>query len=351
MCAGRGAYCPTRTANLVTARAVQAPGHNLTCFLAAALETDDGIRAGYEDAVLAPLGRGGELPRIVAVVTQAAFPEQRSYPDMLLTLADGRRVACEHKLEAPETILPDAAEGEPSAQLERYLRLPDVAALAYFRATLRPPADHVLAHERYLRPAGAAHFLWADLYHALLRAGQPTGRWLREGFERLGFVPGVPHVGTLVSGDQEEGHRAQANFGKLWALTRDELSRTWRSERGTSATLYLTPKGPSPVEYVFLYPLLQGGTLLRTRLKFAADAQASTVDAVKQQMERLAPALPVRPEVTVSRLADGTTVVDLVVALALVLGDAADADAQAVRLLAQVRPVAEALEAMGAPAG
>ena len=38
---------------------------------------------------------------------------------MLLTLTDGRRVACEHELEAAETVAPDAAEGEPSAQLER----------------------------------------------------------------------------------------------------------------------------------------------------------------------------------------------------------------------------------------
>jgi hypothetical protein len=275
------------------------------------------------------------------VTTQAAFSEQRSVPDMLLTLDDGRRVACEHKIQAPETVL-DVEEGEPSEQLERYLRLPDVAALAYFRATLKTPADDVLAHPRYLRPATAAHFLWSDLYAALAQGDQPISSWLCEGFERLGFIPFLPHVGDLAS-DDDEAQRARENFSKLWLSTREHLSHDWRTEQGRASTVYLTPRLPSPVDNLFLDPRVQGGSLLRIRMRVRDDDPGETRAEIERLLEPVLPRLPVLPDLISATLPNGHLVVDLMASLYLVLGDESDAQTQADRLFAQVVPIAEAL--------
>jgi len=207
--------------------------------VAGALETDAEFRSAYEDLVLTPPASDGVVPRIAGVEVQALFTDQRSCPDMVLTLEDGRRVACEHKIEAPETLILDVAEGEPADQLRRYLRIRDVDALAYFRASMKAPPQDVLDHPKYLRPTGAAHFLWRDLYGPLTRGTQPLSIWLREGFEQLGYTPPLPHVGELVTDDWDESHAAQVNFGKLWDATKRALAEGWTNETGTSSTLFL----------------------------------------------------------------------------------------------------------------
>ncbi len=138
--------------------------------------------------MLRQLAIAGVTPQIASVQTQVPFPEQRCCPDMMLVLADKRRVLCEHKIDAPETPL-STPEGDPAMQLERYLELPDVDAVAYFRAALSAPARSILSHERYLRPESAPHFLWRDLYEPLAHGEHALSSWLREGFERLGFTP------------------------------------------------------------------------------------------------------------------------------------------------------------------
>ena len=100
-------------------------------------------------------------------------------------------------------------------QLRRYLTIPDVDTLAYFRASMKAPPQDVLDHPKYLHPAGAAHFLWRGAYGPLMRGTQPLSIWLREGFEQLGYTPPLPHVGELVTDDRDESHAAQVNFGKL----------------------------------------------------------------------------------------------------------------------------------------
>lgn len=324
-----------------TRQLTQAREDHLTCFLAAALETDEAFRTAYERVVLAPLAQDAAMPRIGAVTTQVEFAEHRSRPDMLLVLEDGRRVACEHKIQAAETVL-EVDEGAPSQQLERYLNLPDVAAVAYFRATLKAPAGRVLAHPRYLRPESAAHYLWSDLYTALVQGSQPISSWLRESFERLGFMPSVPHVGDLA-GDSMQAQRARENFSKLWLRTREHLSHSWRSEQGRASTVYLTPRVASRADNVFLDPRVQGGTLLRIRIRVRDDDPGETRAAIVRLLEPVLPELPVPPDVIRDTLPNGHVVIDLMASLYLLLGDDADAEAQAERLFAQVVPVAEAL--------
>src|SRR5690242_15006369 len=113
----------------MTTRALtQAKEDHLTCFIAAALEVDVEFRAAYEACVLAQLAVGSAVPRIKTVIVQPSFREERCQPDMALLLSDRRRVLCEHKLDAPETIQ-ETFDGKVSLQLNRYLELPDVAAL------------------------------------------------------------------------------------------------------------------------------------------------------------------------------------------------------------------------------
>jgi len=81
-------------------------------------------------------------------------------------------------------------------------------------------------------------------------------------------------------------------LGKLWALTREQLSGDWRSERGTSATLCLNPKGPSLSDSIFLYPLLQQGSLLRTRVTMGAGTAADSLPEVERPLDAVLPSLP-----------------------------------------------------------
>jgi hypothetical protein len=327
---------------LQTRALTQAREDHLTCFIAAALETDAVFRTGYEELVLSSLALDGSVPTIVGVRTQTSFAAQRSVPDMLLTLADGRRVICEHKLDAAETEQ-EQDDGQMSLQLERYLRIPDIDGLAYFRSGLKAPADDVLTNPLYLRPASAKHFLWRDLYPALSRSDSQLSSWLRDGFEHLGFTPVVPHIGALVTEDKEDEHRAQVNFGKLWMPLRERLSSEWNSETGTSSALYLVPKRPLPVEYIFLFPLAQQGSLLRIRVRMHLEHDEQSLAEVRRRLEALAPTLPVPVPVDVTRQASGHVCLDLVCWLHLLLGEASDVETQEARLLEQVIPIADAL--------
>ncbi|MHB8837720.1 MAG: hypothetical protein ACYC7F_02070, partial [Gemmatimonadaceae bacterium] len=143
---------------LQTRSLTQRAEDHLTCFVAAALETDSQFRAAYGAVILSPLATPSSPATIAGIATQVSYDGYDCRPDMELRLSDGRVVLCEHKLEAAET---EAASqtGEPLGQLERYLALP-VDAVAYFRISMVSLTAAVLAHPRYLRPAnGNAHFL------------------------------------------------------------------------------------------------------------------------------------------------------------------------------------------------
>lgn len=243
-----------------TRRLTQAREDHLTCFVAAALETDPRFRTAYEDCVLGPLASGQTRPAIVGVKTQVFFEGYHSRPDMLLELRDGRRVICEHKLDAAETVHVSDNDGD-LRQLERYLRLPEIAAVAYFRSLLKPPCGEVLRNSRYLRPRAAPHFLWRDLYQPLLAGEHPICTWLRDGFERLGFTPPLPHIGSLWPDEDEHVKENQRNFAKLWHGVRSHLSGDWKIGTGSRCELYLQPLETSsvspipPVGLIYVSPL------------------------------------------------------------------------------------------------
>jgi hypothetical protein len=55
------------------------------------------FRRGYEQVVLKGMPRGSAPPTIAEVDTQVDFPGFQCRPDLLLGLADGRSVVCEHR--------------------------------------------------------------------------------------------------------------------------------------------------------------------------------------------------------------------------------------------------------------
>ena len=323
--------------------ALQAREDHLTCFIAAALDVDEAFRAAYEAVALSQLATVGVTPRIASVQIQVAFDEQRCCPDMMLTLADGRRVLCEHKIDALET-QQIKADGKTVKQLERYLALPDIAGVAYFRSARLTMAGEVLSHELYLHPQTGSHFLWRDLYPALELGTTDVVRWLRDGFERLGFTPPVRHVGELWPGDSEAVRQNQRNFGKLWDRTHAHFEAHWkvhRDQRGCE--LYLKPMGPSLVSQIYIAPIAQGGSLLRTR----ASVDRSNLGEVCNRLEAASAVLPVTPELVSSQRPDGSLFVELLAPLRSILGDATDAAEHEARLYDQVVPAVDALTSEG----
>ncbi len=80
--------------------------NHLTEFLAAALDSDRAFRDAYASVVLRNHAdrRGWANVEIVGVTTQKSYPDTGCCPDLVLTLKAGQIVACEHKIEAPETL-------------------------------------------------------------------------------------------------------------------------------------------------------------------------------------------------------------------------------------------------------
>lgn len=307
----------------------------LTCFLAAALDDDLVFREAYADVVLTSLAGDGHVPCIQGVETQVWHADHHSQPDMMLTLDDGRRVACEHKIDAGETIY------EGILQLERYLSLPDVAAVAYFRPSLRPPGAAVLADPKYLRPANAAHFLWRDLYAPLGAGAHPICAWLRESFEKFGYTPAVPHLGDLYPNEDPEVQKNQVNFGKLWQSTRGHFIDELKFDVGSRCELYLMPQTPCRVSMIWLDPRAVKGTHFRIR----AYTDDVGLESVRSTMQAVESSLPVRMRLSEGLRPNGSWGVDLMTPLSDLLGDVLDAGEQEARLYAQVVPVVEALMA------
>jgi hypothetical protein len=323
-----------------TRRLTQAREDHLTCFLAAALEVDDPFRSAYESEVFAPLATGGIVPRIVDIQTQVAFAEHHSRPDMMLVLDDGRRVACEHKIDAAETRYV-TTDGITEKQLEKYLtRLNDISAVVYFRPALTTLRDVVCGHPRYLHPVHAPHFLWRDLYRPLTAGTSELSGWLRQGFEKLGFTPPLPHIGELWPDTDAQVRQNESNFAKLWDSTIAHVSALWKVGRGSRCELYLRPKNPGPVSRVQITPGAQAGTLLRIR----AEMDDSMIDDLTRRWHAASTQLPVLMELVPGRLPNRRAIIDLLASLNLVVGNDADPQKQEARLKAQVAPVVDEVD-------
>jgi hypothetical protein len=313
---------------------------HLTYFLAAALGCDPTFRHGYERDVLASVARDTTPPRIDDVDTQATFQDQSCRPDLLLRLADGRVIICEHKIDAPETtLLLDT--GEIRGQLERYLELP-VDGVAYFRSALVTIPRAIMDHDRYIRPPNQPHFLWRDIYHALSTGEHAITRWLFEGFRQQGFTPAVPHVGDLWPDEIEEVKENQRNFGKLWHSGRAHASQRWKVAAGRRCELYLLPLSPMVLcSRIYISPIAQNGSLLRFRCE-TTDEQAQ---AVRDMLAKAGARLPSSPEVVSGRLQNGLPFVDLLMSLFTLLAGADTSGEQEARLFAQVTPLIDVLSA------
>jgi len=312
---------------------------HLTCFVAAALEVDERFRAAYASLVLDQLAEDGRAPVISAVETQIHFAEQRSVPDMVLGLDDGRRVLVEHKIDAPET-KQVTGDGQAVKQLERYLAIPGVAGLAYFRSLPAPLAPEILEHERYLRPRTGAHFLWRDLYEPLESGSSDVARWMVAAFDRLGFTPPVPHVGELRPHSDPQVVQNQRNFAKLWQPTWAHFEARYKLEYGSRCELYLTPRSDGLVKAGYVSPLAQGGSLLRTRV----DIEESDLGVAQRLIEEVAERLPVASAINVVQKPGERTYIDLMAPLRLLFKDADTVPQQERRLYDQVVPVFDALD-------
>jgi hypothetical protein len=163
---------------------------HLTEFLAAALEESHEFRAAYAEHILGDFAksRGWPPPKITNVKTKVKFPGIDYRPDMVITLADGKTIVCEHKFDAPATL---AEAEEQRTRLKQYLDL-SIDGLIYIRISHTPPGDNVLEHQKYICPCGREHFLWNDLYPLLSCDDHLLLNWMREGFEWMGFTQDNP---------------------------------------------------------------------------------------------------------------------------------------------------------------
>lgn len=226
---------------------------HLSEFFAAALDVSLSFRESYFNLVLAIYAKTKDwgCVQIEGVQTQVSFEGTTCCPDMILRLSNGKTIACEHKLDAIETLGPELNQ---KAQLERYLDLP-IEGLVYVRTSWKPPSAKVVTHPKYIHPAQREHFLWRDFYPILRQGQHVVIDWLREAFERLGFTPPHPSIGEMSGPDDEMNRRNRQNFAKLWGRTRSRAhSLGWKVTSGSIVELYLTNNHSSLASWVFISP-------------------------------------------------------------------------------------------------
>jgi hypothetical protein len=226
---------------------------HLTEFFAAALEISPLVRSRYFDLVLKDFAKrkGWSSTRIAQIETQFWCDETTCRPDMLLILDDGKRIICEHKLEAVETVGPEI---DDRLQLERYLDL-RIDGLLYVRASWKTPAGSILKHPKYIRPKDREHFLWRDFYPLLDGVDDVFVEWLRDGFRNLGFTPPHAAIGDLWGSDEVQVRQNRLNFAKLWTRTRTMAANLgWEVATGAIVQLYFNDNETSLASEVFIQP-------------------------------------------------------------------------------------------------
>lgn len=268
----------------------QAREDHLTEFFAAALTLNEGFRLAYSKLVLDAYANqcGWDRPRITSVETQISYVESKCRPDMRITLDDGHIILCEHKLEAGET---KRSESDAPFQLRRYLCLP-VDGLVYVRSTWKPTAEDVLGNPRYIKPDGKEHFLWRDFYPILASYQDQFTRWLREGFELLGFTPPHPTMGDLEDRDVKKRRKNRKNFAKMWNDTKALAGDLgWKVGTGSIVELYLSNNPRSLVEDVFISPAKF------ERFLFRVTPRMGNIDKALRSLENAAKFLNIPVEV------------------------------------------------------
>ncbi|MCX6099822.1 MAG: hypothetical protein NTV92_00015, partial [Candidatus Bipolaricaulota bacterium] len=280
------------------------------------------------------------FPQIHTVETQVTYSGTTCCPDMILHLSPRYTIACEHKLDAVETLGP---ESNPIGQLERYLELP-IDGLVYFGTCGKPPSEAVLSSPKYIRPANREHFLWRDLYPLLAASNNTFLGWMKEGFERLGFTPPHPSVGEMSRPDDETNRENRRNFAKLWGPTRSLAhSLGWKVKADSIVELYPTDNTRSAASWIFISPAKADRFLVRVT------PQAGNLQLILNRMAAVASGLDERIEVvqhSVRRKGGAVTVVDVITTLADVLGPGSlSVTVMEERLCSFVGPLLEALQA------
>lgn len=290
---------------------------HLTEFFAAALDVSPSFRESYFNLVLATCARTKEWGclQIDRVQTQVSFEGTTCCPDMILWLSNGKTIACEHKLDAIETLGP---EQNQKAQLERYLALP-IEGLVYVRTSWKPPSAKVLEHPKYIHPAEREHFLWRDFYPTLGHGQHVVIDWLREGFERLGFTHPHPSVGEMSGPNKEMNQRNRQNFAKLWGRTRSHAHGLgWKVTSGSIVELYLTDNQSSLASWVFISPAQF------ERFLFRVTPRKGMLSQLTGALQAACSSLRVRTEVAVrevTRKEGKESVIDVTTSLRDILGD------------------------------
>lgn len=288
---------------------------HLTEFFAAALEVSETFRKAYYNFVVAlhAYNNGWGALEIKSVQTQVEFKETTCCPDMILHLSNGKRIACEHKLDAFETLGP---ERDPRRQLERYLDLP-IDGLVYVRSSWKPPDADILANPRYIRPTEREHFLWRDFY-PLFKCDHILTEWLREGFEMLGFTPPHPSVGEMSGPDETTNRLNRQNFAKLWGRTRSFAHTIgWKVGTGAIVELYLTENSKSMASSIFVSPAKS------ERFLFRVTPQKNRSDEVEKALQASTSPLTMKVEIRgreILRKEGKELVIDLTTSVREVLG-------------------------------
>lgn len=190
-------------------------------------------------------------------VYEQSNEDSRYFLDLVLTINGEERIAVEVKLDAPEGV-----DTEGRRQLERYLRLSTVSAVAFVTASLTSVADRVVKRRdgRYLMPRNArgeatrTHFLWSDFYAdvravAGSRTANPLVIALLGLFDRRGLQPAHPLVGELGGRTpfSQASPTIQSNRTHLQAVMQqvqaDMVERGWskHSMVRNNGTFYLYP--------------------------------------------------------------------------------------------------------------
>lgn len=308
------------TANFTLQRLLGRKEDHLTAVFALAIELDKTFSTNCARLLLAGLPDVSDraAPEIAAVEVQRDFP--LGTPDIVLTLTDGRLVAIENKLEAPETqtvVLGDdeSAENLKTPQLAKYLKIPELAALAFIRATYKPPAVDVLQNSRYLKPTGGReHFLWRDFLPLMEGSEHPVTSWLAGAFRFNGFVPPDATIGDLDDLDR------QRNFAQLWEPTADLARKLgWKVNPGSRKELYFADNPKSTANFVWANPTT-GELQVRVHARAPDD-----VPQIRKRLEAIQHCLvdSQEPTIELTHVGRGTerrSVVDIFIPLETVVG-------------------------------
>lgn len=298
---------------------------HLTEFFAAALELNREFREAYADFVLRDYAeaKGWGRPGIESVDTQVSWTEEGCRPDMLLNLEGGKRIICEHKIEALETMgFSEEVDNHSLPQLERYLKL-DVDGLVFVRSSWKSPSERVLTHRNYVKPKNLEHFLWRDFYPMLEAVSDPFINWLQEGFEELGFTPPDPIVRDLNDPDMIIRESNRRNFAKFWTGTESlAMELGWKPEKGSISQLYLKENERAMAPRIFISPNIAERFLIR-----ATPSEAHPKDKILDAFNKAAAGLAIAPTIqsrTIPRAGGKVVVCDVSTTLKKIIAGATE---------------------------